>query len=261
MTQTSPSHYTFGDSALASARLDLLAATYEPHSRAFLHEVLPEKLSLAIDLGSGLGHTTDLIRTLRNPTTTVGYERSPRHVALATARYPALTFREQDVMCPPFVHQGADLVYSRFLLTHLNAPSEAIEQWRALLRTEGLLILEETAHLWSCVSEFQEYYSMVADMQAHYGQELYIGRRLHALARHSKLTLMHSRQDSFQLPAATMARLHAMNMATWKNDPYVLATFRPNDLERLQAHFEQLATSTGRHPPVTCTMARIVLQR
>jgi SAM-dependent methyltransferase len=261
MTQTPHSHYTFGDTALASSRLELLADAYEPHSRAFLDQVLPAALTLAIDMGSGLGHTTELIRTLRNPKSTVGYERSSRHLAIARSRFPALTFQEQDVMHPPFPQQDADLVYGRFLLTHLDAPNRAIELWSELLGPEGLLVLEEIAHLASCVEEFQEYYAIVACMQAHYGQELYIGRKLDGLARRSRLTVVHSRQTPFMQPAATMARLHAMNIATWKQDPFVRQTYRIEELDRLQSRMEQLAKAGSRVPPVTCTMAQVVLKR
>jgi trans-aconitate methyltransferase len=253
------SHYSFGDNELAAARLTLLAQTYERSSFDLLNEVLPPDLGLAIDLGCGLGHTTSLIARTRPTELAAGYDRSPRYLAQAAAVFPDLAFHEQDVLTPPFPHRNADLVYSRFLLTHLHNPEQAIATWKSLLKPKGLLVLEETAHLASPIDELQRYYALVAEMQAHYGQELYIGRRLDGFARRAGYTVRLSRQLSFRIPGKQMAQLHAMNIATWKQDPYMSVAHTANELNRLEQQLTRLANSDFRIPPVTCTMAQLVI--
>jgi SAM-dependent methyltransferase len=261
MTQSlEPSHYSFGDSDLASQRLSLLAATYAPSSRELLREFVPLRAEFAIDLGCGPGHTTALLASFATFGNVVGYERSTRYLAEARARYPALSFHEQDLLSPPFPHRDADVVYCRFLLTHLHDPKTAMSSWLSLLKPGGILILEETAHLASPVDAFQKYYLLVAEMQANYGQELHIGRRLDGFARRTCQRIQLSRQMAFSIEGQKMARLHAMNLATWKHDPKMRQQHGLDELEELERELTRLANHPGVIPPVTSTMAQLVLE-
>jgi SAM-dependent methyltransferase len=262
MTQSiEPSHYSFGDNDVANERLRLLAATYAPSSRSLLREVLPTKVELALDLGSGPGHTTALLAGATQASVVVGYERSRRYLERAAAHYPELTFCEQDVLTPPFPHRDADVVYSRFLLTHLHDPLAAMTAWSTLLKPGGLMILEETAHLASPIEAFQRYYLLVAEMQSNYGQELHIGRKLDGFARRTGQRIRLSRQQVLSLPGQQMARLHAMNLATWKQDPKMRQSHGIAELERLERELSQLADAPGGIAPVTSTMAQLVVER
>jgi SAM-dependent methyltransferase len=261
MIQTAASsHYSFRDTDLAAERLTLLAQTYERGTLGLLDEVLPSKLALAIDLGCGLGYTSTLLAHVRPIERVAGYERSTRYLAKAKARFPNIEFVEQDVLNLPYPDANADLVYSRFLLTHLHEPQQAILRWMTLLKPKGLLVLEEVAHLASPLDEFQEYYALVAQMQTHYAQELYVGRKLDAFARRAGLNVRISRQISSAIPAPTMARLHAMNLTTWKQDTFMSEAHPRATYDRLLAQLERIAGSTERIAPVTCTMATLVIE-
>ena len=63
---TSKSHYLFGDNWLAALRLEYLAAAFAPSSRRFLQGTKPGRVELALDLGSGIGATTALVRDVTN---------------------------------------------------------------------------------------------------------------------------------------------------------------------------------------------------
>jgi SAM-dependent methyltransferase len=255
-----PTHYSFGDNHLAGTRLSLLAETYEPSSFALLSDYAPNQVTLAVDLGSGLGHTAALLARLNAFARVVGYERSTNHIAKAQASYPNLQFIEQDVLNLPYAHSNVDLAYSRFLLTHLNAPERALLNFLGLLRPGGRLILEEIAHLSSPLESIQKYYMLVHELQAHYGQELYIGRKLDGFARRSGMRIVHSHQRSFPLSAQRMARLHAMNLLTWMKDPYMSQAHPREEFELLLLALESLAESKQTLAPVTCTMAQLVIE-
>ena len=74
--------YAFGDSKLAARRLGLVAEVFAPTTRAFLAEV-DFRPRLALDLGSGLGHTTRLIADVLKPTKAVGIEASAAFLSAA----------------------------------------------------------------------------------------------------------------------------------------------------------------------------------
>jgi hypothetical protein len=57
-----------------------------------------------------------------------------------------------------------------------------------------------------------------------------------------------------------MARLHAMNLTTWKQDPYMAQTHPLAKLDQLLLQLSKFASSTEKLPPVTCTMAQLVVE-
>src|SRR2546428_6742954 len=89
--------YTFGDSDLASERLQLLAEVFGPSSRHFLQTV-GLRPRLALDLGCGPGDTTRLLAEALSPDRTVGLERSRSFLKLARKRQTdRVSFLEHDV--------------------------------------------------------------------------------------------------------------------------------------------------------------------
>ncbi len=261
MNQASTSHYSFGDNDLAAARLERLAATYAVSSAAFMREALPPVVERAVDLGSGLGLTTKLLSELSRAHSVIGYERSTKYIQLAKSRHPTLAFREVDVMAPPYPDRELDAIYSRFLLTHLHAPETVMNACAEHLRPGGRLLLEETSDLASTIPTLKQYYCMVGEMQAHHGQELYIGLRLAAIASSLAGCRVTALQTPITLSANRMAELHAMNIATWKHDPHMLEAHGLAALEQLEAALNSIAQSNEPQPPVTCVMAQVVVER
>lgn len=71
------SDYTFGDSDLAARRLELVGSTFQDTTRDFLRSQAPSAPALAVDLGSGPGHTTALLRETLHPALTIAVDFSP----------------------------------------------------------------------------------------------------------------------------------------------------------------------------------------
>lgn len=257
---TSKSHYSFGDNRLAALRLEHLATAFAPSSRRFLQGTKPDRVELALDLGSAIGATTALVRDVTNARRVVGYERSGNFLAIARRRYPELTFRGIDVLSGAYPDREADLIYCRFLLTHIHRPVDVLTTSVEHLRSGGRLLLEETAALFSPVPALSRYYDLVEQLQAHHGQETLIGKRLPALADGIAGARATSVLQEIPVAAAVMARLHAMNLSTWKTDPFMLETHGLRALEDLEGELTTIAVSSD-FPEGRCVMAHVCIER
>ena len=60
--------------------------------------------------------------------------------------------------------------------------------------------------------------------------------------------------------AAVMARLHAMNLATWKSDPFMLETHGLRTLEDLEGELKAIGASAD-FPEGLCLMAQLCIER
>jgi ubiquinone/menaquinone biosynthesis C-methylase UbiE len=266
MNQVSP--YTFGDGALPAQRLDLLAATYQDSSRAFLQSLAESglapahKVDHAVDLGCGPGHTTRLVDEVLRPARVTGIDASESFVERARASSPAhIDFVQHDVRVAPFPCGAPDLLYARFLVTHLATPDEVLAAWYAAAAVKATLAIEETSELRSTDATFCQYYELVATLQASYGQALDIGKRLDAIATASRWRIVRSDEDAQPRPAQTMAQLHAMNIATWKRDARAQTLFDATLVARLERELGEIATGQRSAPPVTTVMRRLLLAR
>ena len=135
----------------------------------------------------------------------------------------------------PFPCEPPDFLYSRFLLTHLRDPEAALASWAEAAAEGAVLALEETADLSCDHPAFARYYQLVEEMQAAYGQRLRIGAKLSIPARSgwkAELDLL----APLSLPAARMARLHALNIETWRHDAYARARFDAEGARRAGGH-------------------------
>jgi hypothetical protein len=57
-----------------------------------------------------------------------------------------------------------------------------------------------------------------------------------------------------------MARLHAMNLATWKTDPFMLETHGLRALEDLEGELQAIAAASH-FPEGRCVMAQVCMER
>ena len=260
LTASGSSHYSFGDNERAALRLDYLASAFASSSRSFLQDAKPDQVQLALDLGSGTGATTALLSDVTTAPSAVGYERSANFRALARRQYPHLTFRDVDVLSPTYPDRDADLIYSRFLLTHIHRPADVLATSVQHLRPGGRLLLEETAALFSPVPALSRYYELVEQLQAHHGQETLIGQRLGELADAVAGTRATALLQEIPVSAAVMARLHALNLSTWKTDAFMLETHGLRALENLEHELNAIAASSD-FPGGQCVMAQVCIER
>jgi trans-aconitate 2-methyltransferase len=95
----------------------------------------------ALDLGCGPGFTTHMVKQAAVCREIYGFDRSDDFLELARARYPTYHFMKHDVTTIPFpIH--ADIIYARFLLSHLKNAEAIVGKRAAELRPGGLLFVK-----------------------------------------------------------------------------------------------------------------------
>jgi trans-aconitate 2-methyltransferase len=256
--------YTFGDSALAAERLRLLAELFQPALAGLVLEQGARGLEQVLDLGSGPGHTTRTLWQLLAPRRLLGLDSSERYVEQARRESPPeIDYRLHDLRqpAPPGAPlPRAQLVYSRFLLTHLPEPRAALSLWAELLAPGGRLLLQETADMSSAHPALARYYELMAEFQRRHGQSFDIGRQLAALADPALFRSVHVGPRRFTLSGPRMARVHLMNLATWRRDAQANA-FDPGELDRLHVSLEALALDEASDVVVEYAMGEVALER
>jgi SAM-dependent methyltransferase len=129
-------------------RLRILARVMWPTTSALLSEVGVAPAARCLDLGCGGGDVTvELARRARQGFA-VGADLDGAKLDLARAEAASagvrnIEFRIGDVMEPAPDDERFDVVYARFLLTHLPDPAKALANIFARLAPGGMLVVED----------------------------------------------------------------------------------------------------------------------
>jgi trans-aconitate 2-methyltransferase len=225
--------YTFGDDDRASTRLKKLADLYAPETRDLLEKHCVS-VRLAVDLGCGPGWSTDLLHRVLSPERTVGLDSSERYIAEAKARFRHIEFQVHNVAGAPFPIDAPDFLFCRFLLAHFSDPVEVLSTWASVAAPNARLVLHETEGLESSHPALRRYYELVAELQRHYGQDLYLGARMDNCFEHTPWKVIDSRRREMEKPAAFMAELHLDNLITLRKDPYAQENFDAREIDWLE---------------------------
>jgi SAM-dependent methyltransferase len=143
-----PAHYVIRGGEQGFERLRVLARVMQPVTESLLDRVGVAKGMSCLDVGCGGGQVTcELARRVGPEGKALGLDIDETKLSLA--RYEAgkrgLTnaeFRKTDIRAAGG-NQDYDLLYSRFLLTHLNDPGRVVDHMRTHLRLGGVMVLED----------------------------------------------------------------------------------------------------------------------
>jgi SAM-dependent methyltransferase len=129
-------------------RLNLLARTMGPTTRAHLDDAGIREGMTCIDVGCGGGHVTQVLAEMVGPSgRVVGIDFDPVKLAAATAEaegagFGNIEFRAADVLQwrEPSTY---DVVYGRFILSHVPDSAGLLANMRDALRPGGVVVLED----------------------------------------------------------------------------------------------------------------------
>jgi SAM-dependent methyltransferase len=254
--------YSFGDSDLAAQRLEVLAGVFADTTAAFINETVADRPRVAVDLGCGPGHTTHLLARLLGCECVVGLDNSEHFIALAQlTATDRVSFRLHDVTAIPFPIESIDLLFSRYVLSHLEDPLGMVMDWITQLRPGGLLLVEEPERINTRNTVFRQYLDIVEAMMFHGGGRLYVGRDLEGLKRTDDLVQKISGVRPLSVQTHRAAALFYLNIQTWKHQPFVKENYQASDIEALEGDLQQLAARTQSEMEIQWGLRQIVFER
>jgi trans-aconitate 2-methyltransferase len=255
-------NYTFGDNDLASARLRRLAELYEPETRELLQDSSIRTPHLADDLGCGPGWSTRLPQEVLNPDRTVGLDASKHYIAEARRNHNAdLQFEVHDIALSPFPITSPNVLFCRFLLTHLRSLGQVLTTWGSIAAPDAILLIHETETLETDHPMLRRYYELVGRLQRHYGQTLLVGAVLDGFCASSGWRVVESRRRILTKSASEMAELHLANLRTWRHDEYACRAFAQSEIDSLEASLGQIANRLENAGVVVNVARQIIAQR
>jgi len=254
--------YTFGDNLRASARLRKLAEMYEVESRELLRRSGVNAPRLAVDLGCGPGWSTRLLQDALKPRRTVGLDASPVFVEEARTRHGTdLEFEVHDIVNVPFPVDAPEVMFCRFLLTHLRSLREVLAAWAGVAAPGGLLVVHETESLEASHPALQLYYRLLEQLQRHHGQTLQVGVVLEHGFAESGWRMVESQRRLLEKPASDMAELHLANLRTWRDDEYARRAFDSGEIAVLETSLGRIASRREDGGVVVNAARQIIAQR
>jgi trans-aconitate 2-methyltransferase len=260
--RTSPAEYTFGDSAIAARRLELLAQAFADSSREFLTACGARGSRLAVDLGCGPGCSTRLLAEVVGCERVVGLDLSESFVAQAQREATEqISYCVHDFTSIPLPVGACDLLFARFELSHIREPIPLIHAWATQLSTGGLLLLEETEWIETSNPAFARYLKIVESMLADQGARLYVGSDLSRIAATDTLKLRMSRLCRPTISNQTAATLFHLNIQTWKQQPFIREQFSPVMIDELEEELECLARAAPPQPVIQWGLRQLAFER
>jgi SAM-dependent methyltransferase len=228
--------YAFRDTGIAADRLALVADAFDPTTWAFLDRDGARGVELAVDLGCGPGQTTRLLAKLE-PQRLVGLDSSRAFVERTRRRgFEAI---EHDVTVNPLPVGRPDLLFCRFLLTHLADPASVVERWTDELRPHGLLLVEEVEAIETADPVFSRYLATVEELLRRRGARLAVGPLLPPASRTDVVTV--------EPDPAAVARMFALNLEAWRDE------LEPSPADELAAGLAEPA-----HAPIVWRLRQAV---
>jgi SAM-dependent methyltransferase len=190
------SHYVIRGGLKGRERLRVLARVMWPATGALL-EPLVRPYARCLDVGCGGGDVTVELARLAADGVAVGLDVDETKLALARGEALAtglgnVEFRTEDALAPPTSDEQFDIVYSRFLLSHLPDPARAVANMAARLAPGGMLVLEDIeASALFCHPEchaFERFKTLYGEVVRARGADPDIGPKLPVLLQHAGLS-------------------------------------------------------------------------
>ncbi len=247
---------------MAAHRLKLLADVYAESTKAFVAEAVNESPSLLVDLGCGPGFTTHLLADQLRCVRAVGLDNAENFIRLARkTETDRVSFLLHDVTRIPFPAGPADVMYCRFLLTHLRNPETVVSNWITQLAPQGVLLVEENEWIHTSNRVLAVYLEIVEAMLKNQSGNLYVGPVLNRLGDADALKVRASTVK--QVPVATQraAAMFSLNIETWKHQPFVVENYSPSLLADLQKDLQNLAKKSGNETEIEWGLRQMAFER
>jgi trans-aconitate 2-methyltransferase len=239
--------YTFGDSSIASERLAIVSRVMVPAMQSVLARCPAGTVRSVIDLGCGPGHTTTALAEHFPAAHVIGVDQSDAYVAEATAACGrACTFVVADVGAVPLPGAPADLVYARYLLSHLDRIAEHVTKWCHALTPGGVLVLEEPESIRSTDPDFARYEQMASGIVRATGAPFYAGPLIEAVPTPDGFDRVHDGTIAIDVTEGEAAAMFWRNARAWAPADIARGGFDPDEVATLSDRLRTREHSTAR---------------
>jgi trans-aconitate 2-methyltransferase len=256
--------YVFASDELGGERLLRLHELFSEFTESFLEEYGEKNLSLCLDLGCGPGFTTRLVADTLSPQNVIGLDNSEYFIrkALEFSRdYPTISYQIHDVTKIPFPTEKADLIFFRFVLTHMAKCMESLHNWSGQLKENGLILLEETDSIQTNVSVFRKYLDIADRLLESNGNRLYVGELLENAQYRPFLEKKISRLSHVPATLSQAAKIFQYNILAWRKQKFIKENCSREELDDLEKEMVAFTKSTDESVVIEWTIRQIVLQK
>jgi trans-aconitate 2-methyltransferase len=234
--------YTFGQDDVAARRLEMLDEIFRASTLSLLEELAGSRsFDVVIDLGCGPGLTTRLLLNTLRPARLFGLELADTFLKLARAGIPEAEFIRHDVTLLPLPGSPADLLFARYVLTHLPDPEARLRGWSRQCHPGGIVAVEDNAGVDTSNSVFESYLDIAGQVMRASGADLYLGGTVRPDAL--GLSSLIDRIVLVSAPTALTARMFRMNLSAWRTRPS--AGQFSSQIARLDSALGELEGSTA----------------
>jgi ubiquinone/menaquinone biosynthesis C-methylase UbiE len=187
-----PHRYAIRGGKEGKKRLDVLARVLLPSTMQLLDRVGVTKGMKCLDIGCGGGHVALLMAgTVGSEGRVIGTDTDAEILTLAKkdaekANATNVTFEQLDA-CACLWHEEFDLVYARFLLSHLNEPEDCLAGMAKACLPGGTIVIEDTDFAGSfchpICAAYDRYKKLYQELVQRKGGDSNIGPKLPAMLR------------------------------------------------------------------------------
>lgn len=240
-------------------RLGAIARFFNPLATYLIAKYVPDSPSTAVDVGCGPGFTTDMLYHAAKARETYGLDESSEFLARASAQYPNCHFIVHNITEVPFP-VTADVMYVRFVLSHLPNPVKIINGWITQLASGGILMIEEVEAIDTEIEVFTRYLGVSEFLVASEGTQLFVGHELAGGIYNADVLLNHC--AILPVPDNQAAEWFLTNTRTvWGESPYVVDCLGMAEIHVISDELERLINTKEQHSHITWHMRRLVLKR
>ncbi len=256
--------YVFASDELGGKRLLQLHELFSKFTESFLGECGEKNLPLCLDLGCGSGFTTRSLADTLSPQNIIGLDNSEYFIGKAlefNRAYPTISYQIHDVTKIPFPTGKADLIFFRFVLTHMAKCMESLHNWSGQLKENGLILLEETDSIQTDVSAFRKYLDIADRLLESNGNRLYIGELLENAQYRPFLEKKISRLSRVPATLSQAAKIFQYNIPVWRKQKFILENYSSVELDDLEKDMVALTQSTNKSIEIEWTIRQMMLQK
>lgn len=234
--------YSLATGASGRRRLEILNEAMWPHSRRLLRAAGLRKGMSFLDVGCGVGALTARVADLG--VDAVGVDANEGFIQAARRQHPSIRFEQMDVRDLAFIERKFDLVYARYLLSHLADPAAAIVSMLSVTKPGGRIVLEDIdfdLHVAEPrTAEFDRYLEWYEAVVRRRGGDPYLGRRLYRLALDAGLDPVRASVQVTLLPEGETKRISSLTLDGIKEALVAEGMASAEEIEKVLAELREL---------------------